>query len=286
MTWDFRDVLPSELHACFLYEYARESRRIRALAERLAGAVTPHSSKERGSPFMLIQSINIDCARVLDVLSKFSPRMDLECVSWFDYEEAARKRAALAADHECAFKPMRKNEGIAFLAFPERPFLSRWGWERIFSRQEDNPQHKRHGQYEAFQIDWSQGLETVLEDAENWIRENYPKGAPIKERVKGRHSRPQSFYNDALRRLGAMRLLSVHPLKEAIRISMGYQCKNGKQDSMYYGYIDEEGRPQGQTAWDNAIKGAIEVFLKIFRVEKTDGPISYDVYKRRQDLRP
>ena len=90
----------------------------------------------------------------------------------------------------------------------------------------------------------------------------------------GRHARGKAA--DLLRGLGAMRLLAHHPLKDAIKMT-----KDVPRKWHYGGWIDGDGRPHGQTAWDNGIENVAGYFRQMFRFEK-DEPTSLQLYNRRR----
>lgn len=258
LLWDFRDCHSDELGGCFLYEFARESRTILGLASVPAR----ETRGVRPAAWCSLFEINGTCAGILWNLRLDNPNFDLGRSSWFDLSKQQREMSALMV-----------RESPSFWDFPTSHAL--FGEGRPVG-----PSENGH-QLVPVMIDWSVGLDKIIKDASTWLKRHRPEGAPLRHRGKGRHATCDSFWRDALRKLGALRLLSKYPLKTAIEVSKGYQKKrSGESESIYCGFIDESGRPTGQTAWDNAIKGVLKIFREIFHLQEQ--PISYEKYQFRR----
>src|SRR5262249_11659795 len=103
---------------------------------------------------------------------------------------------------------------------------------------------------------------------------------------------PRRKYMDALRGLGAMRLLGTYTLVEAIRITQD----PAKKRSLFWGFIDPDTeQPLGRSAWNRSIKKAQQTFQELFyrqddyslHLRRSEGlpeieePISYQRYCSR-----
>src|SRR5882724_3735019 len=63
--WNFSSIPPGELKACFLYEYARESQTILAIAKGMEGYQYTDFSDQFEPNFMKLGRRNYDCAVLL-----------------------------------------------------------------------------------------------------------------------------------------------------------------------------------------------------------------------------
>jgi hypothetical protein len=257
LAWNFKHCPDDELGGCFYYEFARESKTILALA------CTPVGSGGPPPAWRKFFKINAKAAGIVWNLTLDKPGFDFARMSWFDLSKSDRKKAAVMAGDGPAFYEHPRSQVPPAELWPEGPSAAGHDLVPII-------------------INWNMGLRKVIKDATYWLTRNRPKGAPLGNPKKGRHGHIESYWRDALRRLGALRLLSKHPLKQAIEISKGYY----KGDSIYCGFIDGSGRPIGQTAWDNATKGAVKIFQDTFRLLPTEKPVSFLEMQSRRNKKP
>jgi hypothetical protein len=261
--WDFREVPPEQIEACFLYEYARESSKIRELSKWFENATFDHSDYQDDPEYFQISRLNPRCAWLLSLIA---PHLRLAETPWQLIDK----------------KKIRGGFGGGAKTFR---FLASWEvgcvkWDELGSNYpDDKPTSFYTGdgcEWACIEIDWDVDFSIIKADAIAWLEERLKaKGLVAK---KGRHAKKSSYWQDGLRQLGALRLLAHYPLKKAIEISKGYQ----KKDSIYSGYIDSEGRPAHQTAWDKACKSAVEVFQNTFGFQKSEKPICWDLWQKRR----
>ena len=85
-----------------------------------------------------------------------------------------------------------------------------------------------------------------------------------------------SFTVDALRRLSALRLWARHPLKEAIKITEDRGVK------LYSTYLDSDGRPAHQTAWENGVADVATLLQNTFALSATEMPLSGKLLEQKR----
>jgi hypothetical protein len=265
--WDFSHIPAAELKACFLYEYARESQTILALAKGMEGYEYTDSSDYSEPNFFALTGRNHDCAILL---AHVGPDLNLAAIPWqaLDKMKIAPwqrpdegKRAFLA-------RVMRKK------CFREVPFVEAEVWEQL---RENQPDLVKDASYEivSVRIDWTKPFKEIKEQAIAWLQAN-PRSKKQKAK-RGRHAKEEAAYRDALRRLGALRLWARYPLKEAMQITEDYGV------NLYSTYIDSVGRPAHQTAWENGVKQLPKLLRKTFRLSKTEMPVSWDLREKRRE---
>src|SRR4029453_14689727 len=229
--WDFREVPREQLEACFLYEYARESSKICELSKSFENATFDFSDYLDDPEYFQISRLNPRCAWLLSLIA---PNLRLAETPWRLIDKK-KIRGGFGGDAK-AFKFMHPWEAGSIR------------WEELHKCIETVETVTRDGKpypYTAslkpeppptsvyisdwtecacIEIDWTEDFSKIKADAIAWLEERLKeKGLAAK---KGRHAKKSSYWEDALRQLGALRLLAHYPLKKAIEISKGYQ-KNG-----------------------------------------------------------
>ena len=86
---------------------------------------------------------------------------------------------------------------------------------------------------------------------------------------RGRHAKEHAKYNDALRRVGALRLWARYPLKQVIEVAKSHDVK------LYSGY------PGHQTAWENGVKGVPKLMQDTFLLSEAEIPLSWEELKQK-----
>ena len=248
--WDFSSIPPGELKACFLYEYARESQTILAIAKGMEGYEYMHFSDQFEPNFMKLGRHNYECAVLL---ANIGLDLKLATTPWQALEKG--KRAFLL---ECVRKPS---------SFRKVPFDDVNYWEHVKSAEPE----KLEGlgvEIVSFSIDWTKPLSQVKKDAVVWLLQN--QRCKLTKGKRGRHAQEGVKCKDALRRLGALRLWARYPLKEVIKITRNCDVK------LYSTY------PAHQTAWENGVKGVAELLQNTFALNKTEMPISWQLLQKRR----
>jgi hypothetical protein len=243
--WDFRDLPLNELEGCFLYEYARESRTILDLAKGLEGEPYIDGSDWSGPILHPLMCIN---GPLSQLLAGLVPDVNLEGKPWQSLSRKLTREEGW--QHHHSFRT----------AYPHEE--SNWGQWRAEMEAEGL-------EISTVRINWNMPLHAIEAAALAWLRTN-PNGKAT-TRKKGRHANDKARFKDGLRMLGALRLWARYSLKRAIEISAGYQ-PNG--DSIYSGYLDNEGRPAHQSAWQHAVEGAAKTFRETFSLGAAESPLS------------
>ena len=248
--WDFSSIPPGELKACFLYEYARESQTILAIAQGMEGYQYTDFSDQFEPNFMKLGRHNYDCAVLL---ANVGPDLKLATPLWQALEKG--KRAFLL---KCMRKPS---------SFRKVPFDDVKYWEHVKSEAPE----KLEGlgvEIVSFSIDWTKPLSQVKKDAVGWLLQN--QRCKLTKGKRGRHAKEGAKYKDALRRLGALRLWARYPLKEVIKITRNCDVK------LYSPY------PGHQTAWEKGVYGAVKLLQDTFALSETEMPLSWQLRKKRR----
>jgi hypothetical protein len=252
--WDFSTIPTEELTACFLYEYARESRTIRAIAQRMEGVQYTDFSDQLEPNFVVLRRHNYRCAILL---ANTAPDLKLAAIPW---QALGERRAVL---REC----VQNVSSVRKVDFLDVKF-----WEDCRLR---NPGKIGGLGFEtvSLRIDWTKPLRQIERDALDWLRANSRcKGSKGK---RGRHAKEQAECKDALRRIGALRLWARYPLKKAMRITENCGVH------LYSTYLDN-GRPANQTAWENGVKGVAKLLQKTFLLDETEIPLSWQQLTERR----
>jgi hypothetical protein len=266
--WDLLNVPPSELKACFLYEYARESPTIRAIAQEMKGYLYTDGSDWSEPNLWRLRHHNYECGMLL---AHVGPDLDLG-IPWQSLDktkeapwqrEKETKRAFLA-------RVVRKVP-----CFREAPFHYAEVWDDLRRRDPDSLK-KWANEVVSFWIDWSKPVSEIQKQASDWLAANpRAKRLPGKRR---RHARENAKYKDGLRGLGALRLWAQYPLKQAMQITKDCGVY------LYSRHLDQDGRPVHQTAWDNGARGVVKLLQNTFALSKTEMPLSWQ--KREKRRRP
>src|SRR5262249_39730456 len=132
-------------------------------------------------------------------------------------------------------------------------------------------------EFVSFQINWNKPLEEIEAMTLAWLRRNARKETPRTRR--GRHATPWAAPKDALRQLGALRLLAHYPLIKAIKITQECGVK------LYSCEVDDEGRPAHRTAWENGIKRVPGRLRTMFGLNRTQMPLSWLKREQRRACR-
>jgi hypothetical protein len=300
------NVSHAEIEARFYYEFARESETILCLTERL--------SQERQP----LEPLFYFCFRCFTIVQALVPGDVLG-------SRATRRLLNLREIGWNALKPQQR-EAIISVFSPKRVAFREFGEQQPFSF---NPA-ENHGlvfderqgfplclwsgssclQWDGIEclpvvIDWSQGSQAVEAAIKKWFRRHKQDLLQLKSEgklpVEGERfhlrdetgaSHPRKKYLTALRGLGAMRLLSRHTLLQAVHITKGYGRKG---DSLYYGFLLDNGQPAGRSAWNKGIENARRTFQELFYprdeellrrrllygLREIEEPISYQRYCSR-----
>lgn len=264
--WDFSHIPAVELKACFLYEYARESQTILALAKGMEGYEYTDSSDYSEPNFFALTRRNHECAILL---AHVGPDLNLAAIPW------------QALDETKIAPWQRPDEGKrAFLArvahkrcFRDVPFVEAESWEQV---RENQPDLTKDASYEIVSvwIDWTKPFKEIKEQAIAWLQAN-PRCKKQKAK-RGRHAKEEAVHRDALRRLGALRLWARYTLKEAMKITESCGVE------LYSTYLDGDGRPAHQTSWENGVKGVVKLLQDTFALNKTEMPLSWQQLEQRR----
>jgi len=255
--WDFSNIPPGELKACFLYEYARESPTILAFAREMEGyEYTDYSDQSEPNFYKLAHRHNYDCAVLL---ADIGLELKLATTPWQALN--AIKRASLA---QCVRKAP---------CFRQVRFEDAYWWEEVKKRDPDLLE-RMSSEIVPIRIDWGQPFGEIEKQALTWLRSNPRAKKP--KRKRGRHATEDVQHKDALRRLGALRLWSRHPLKQAMRITKDCGVK------LYSTYLDSEERPAHQTAWQNGVDGVKKLLRNTFTLDKPEMPLSWQLLQKRR----
>jgi hypothetical protein len=159
------------------------------------------------------------------------------------------------------------------MGFKEVPFFEAESWENL---KKNRPDLIEHATKEIFsvQIDRTQPFNKIKKQAIDWLQANARRKRQTTK--VGRHAKEEVLHRDALRRLGALRLLAHYPLKQAIEITKHHQV------DLYSTFVDTDGRPGHQTAWENGVKGVCKLLQNTFRLDKGELPISWVLYQKRR----
>ena len=264
--WDFSQIPLAELKACFLYEYARESPTVRRIAEEMKGYEYTDIDDQFEPNFFKLGHHNYDCAVLL---ANVGSDLNLAATPWQALDKTKRSAWQPPDEKKRTFlaKCVRK-EG-----FKEVPFFEAKFREGL---KENRPDLIEHATKEIFsvQIDRTEPFNKIKKQAIDWLQANARRK---KQKTKvGRHAKEEALHRDALRRLGALRLLARYPLKRAIEITKAQRVQ------LYSTFIDGDGRPVHQTAWENGVKGVCKLLQNTFRLDKGELPISWVLYRKRR----
>jgi len=247
--WDFSTIPPGELKACFLYEYARESPTILAIAQEMEGYQYTDFSDQLEPNFRQLRRHNDKCAILL---ANIGGDLRLATTPW--QAILPKKREFLASYVE------------EIGSFTKVPFEDARWWEED-KRQYPKKIRELKTEVVSFRIDWEKPLRQVEKDAVAWIRKN--QRCTRTRGRRGRHAKEHAKYNDALRRLGALRLWARHTLKQVIEVAKSHRVK------FYSDY------PGHQTAWENGVKGVLKLMQDTFRLSEAEMPLSWQQLKQK-----
>ena len=121
----------------------------------------------------------------------------------------------------------------------------------------------------SFRIDWTKPLPQIESEAVEWLRVN-SRCKDVKPK-RGRHAREQAQHKDALRGLGASRLLARYSVQEAMKMVSDCGVK--------YPYTTYPGH---QTAWKTGAKGVAKILRDTYSLKKTEMPLSWQQWQKRQ----
>jgi len=266
--WDFSSIPVSELKACFLYEYARESRTVLAIAQGMEGYEYTDFSDQFEPNFMRLGRHNYECAVLL---ANIGPDLKLATTPWQDLDKKRTTSGWQQPDEtkrQFLARCVRKASSFTKVRFED----AEW-WESL---RRANPKSLEGYSREivSFRIDWGKPLPQLQKDALAWLRGNHR--CTQTRGLRGRHAREEAKYKDALRRLGALRLWARYPLKEAIKITESCGVE------LYSTYLDGDGRPAHQTAWKNGVYGVVKLLQDTFALSETEKPFSWQQLERRE----
>jgi hypothetical protein len=287
----------TEIEARYYYEFARESRAILSLTEKLCHFTRRETmaAEMRGLNYPQEPLLHLHACSVL-IANALMPRINLREISWNELEPDQQRSLINAFSHLQACRPLPGYMLFDFareISDPTKPQSEHLGprWHnssRLFWNGIEDV---------AIRIDWSQGPQAVEAAIIQWLQRHKrkllrlksegklpgPKGAlyfQLREETGAKN--PRRRYLTALRRLGAMRLLGNYTLLGAIRIAEG---------SLFSSDVDS------RSAWNVGIKGARQTFQELFypqdkyslRIRRCNGlpkleePISYQRYRLRRE---
>jgi len=261
--WDFTAVPDEELAACFLYEYGRESETVRALVKGLEGGQASPLGRDYG--YLELIDVNPVLAVLVLNASIRAPKWRLATAPWLSLGKSRKWLARICRDRSCFSRATRDevsdwndDQELETRSGSPRKCMESFGLEIVFAR-----------------IDWTKPLPTIRKALLAWAEEEKHRCSSIKAKG-GRHANKHAEHKDALRRLGALRLWARHQLKGAMRISREAGVK------LCSTYLDEEGRPSNQTAWENAVKGVAKRFQEMFQLDKDEMPSSWQALEKQR----
>jgi hypothetical protein len=152
--------------------------------------------------------------------------------------------------------------------FRQVPFEEAQIWENVRDQHDADYLERLGFEIISFRIDWRVPLPEIKKQALAWLQVNSRSKEAKKKH--GRHAKEEVKYRDALRRLGALRLLARYPLKKVIELT---KARGVKLYSEYPGH---------QTAWENGARGVAKVMQSTFALGKTELPRSWQLFKKRR----
>lgn len=262
--YDFSDVQSKlELEACFLYEYARESR---AAMEKVK-AIRRQRDRAKG------RTIQVNVARtgvenvILLALSCASgfPLTPWQCLSELDKERLLKLPFTAVAAYRY------------FLFFPNPPLLMAVNqpgsttldrWKEMYKEGRAAIPDSEHTKFGFFAVNLKYPKEVLIEEFLGQLRvlEGKPKHEfpPTAMKTMGHKPIGRQTYRDALNALGAMRLrYHCNNFGEA-KAKMERLCK--KERGMFYG---------DRRSFNRACRAALMHFQNLFRSLDSDLPLHF-----------
>ena len=216
--------------------------------------------------FIKLARHNYDCAVLL---ANVGPDLNLAATPWQGLDKTKRS----ARQHPDEQKRPFLAKGVRKDGFKELPFFEAKFREGLKGNRPDLIEHPTKEIF-CVQIDRTEPFNKIKKQAVAWLQANARRK---KQKTKvGRHAKEEASYRDALRRLGALRLLARYPLKRAIEVTKDQRAH------LYSTFIDGDGRPVHQTAWENGVKRVPKLLQDTFRLEKIEMPISWELRQRRR----
>ena len=293
------DAPNTEIAARFYYEFARESRTILSLTERLChfsrGEILRAQGQTLSYPGSPLRDLHPYCFKLIYALL---PEINLRELGWNCLRPEQRQSLIEEFSPGPAFRQL---EYLELFAFAEELIKSARGsspqeglnpdlWPRWYGSS-----RLYWGGIEeiAICVDWRQGSQAVKAAMQEWFQRHKRELSRLKSGGKlpgHKHgsymfhlhdktgaANPRRKYMAALRGLGAMRLLSSQTLRKAIKITKG---------SLYSSDV------RSRSAWNVGVRAARQAFQELFypqdeyslRIRRHSGlpaiekPVSYQRY--------
>lgn len=225
---DFSEVPDIQLRACAHWEYARESRvlcdwriQLPEPSEMNAsnlGVFREFHSMVNGEGALMLAEI-VFTLRLLDLYK-------LGCRDWQGGYHLKTCAWTEIPDHIKAQVDMREalREERGGHSSSTRSASTGWNLDPV-----------------TFNINWSRGIPDIVDAFTAWARANCPPGTSLR-RSRGRNSKEDTRYLEALKLLRALRIRSMHPWEKAKEI---------------------DARWKSDTAWMNACRSARETYFHL-----------------------